>query len=90
MVRLLKTPRNLQIITEFSSIKFFIYLLVEFNSHWQITESARIQKTTAMTTQGKKRKMGHLRLFALKHELLEIFVYLQTLLAAESRTADRH
>jgi hypothetical protein len=38
-----------------NSIKFFIYLRVELNSQWPITEPARIQTTTVMIQQKKKR-----------------------------------
>jgi uncharacterized protein YxeA len=36
-------------------IQFFIYLRAQLNSEWPVTESARIQTTTAMRQHRKKR-----------------------------------
>jgi hypothetical protein len=71
-----------------------IYLCVELNSHWPVTESAQIQTTairhhrtkqTKATTKEttEQSKMDQLRLFTLKYDLLKISVDLQTAFAAE-------
>jgi hypothetical protein len=75
--------------------KFFIYsyLRAELNSQWPVTESARIQTTTAIRQHGTKQttkqiKMDELRLFIFKHDLLKISVDLQTAFAADTHLAE--
>jgi hypothetical protein len=72
-------------------IQFFICLRVELNNQWPITESARIQTAAIRqhrTTTTKQRKMDQLRPLKLKHELLKIYIDLQTEFAADTHLAE--
>lgn len=69
-------------------IQLFVYLRADLNSQWQITESTRIQTTTAIRQHMYKRKLYQLIMFKFQLEFLKMSVYLQAPLATELHLAE--
>jgi hypothetical protein len=69
-----------------------MYLGAELDSIWLITESAQIQtaiRHTGQTRRNKKitKKMDELRLFALKNDLLKIYLQLQNCICTRNTSS---